>query len=96
MNALNQLSGRGHKRYVFPNGVRCVINDKHRVQFVVGGREIYKEPWVEEDIRDALAYDPEGKLVIVVARLANYIREELGRLTFVGARPYSSLLRGGN
>jgi hypothetical protein len=93
---LNRLSGRGHRRYVFPNGVRCVINDKHQVQFVVGEREIHKDPWFYEDIRAALAYDPEGKLVIVVDRLARYIREELGRLTFVGARLYSSLLRGGN
>jgi hypothetical protein len=69
MNALNQLSGRGHRRYSFPNGVRCVVDEEHGVHFLVGGREINKEPWVYQDIRSALSYDPDGELVIVAARL---------------------------
>ena len=81
------------RQRVFPTGTRIYVHPDHSVHFLHGGREYDQEPWLYEDILAALAYDPEGKLVIVVARLARYIREELAWLTFVGARPYSSLLR---
>ena len=94
MESLNRLSGHRHKRYLFPNGARIVIRDG-QIRVFVAMREIDKDPWLYEEIRSALSYDRQGELVVVVSRLTQRIREELGRLTFVGARLYSSLL-GGN
>ena len=93
MNSLNKLSGKGNKRYLFPSGTVVEVSPDHRVEFYRGGNVIDKEPWLYEAVEAALAYDGQG-LVVRVSALPRYIREELGRISFVGARLWSALLGG--
>ena len=83
------------RQRVFPTGARIEISPDHQVRFVHGGQEYDQEPWLYEEVLYALSYDQRGELVVVVARLTRWIKQELGHITFVGARLYSSLL-GGN
>ena len=79
------------RRRVFPTGAWIEIGADHSVHIMHGGREYDQEPWMHEEIQGALAYLPNGELVVIVSRLPGFIREELGRIRWVGARLFSSL-----
>ena len=74
MHALNRLSGKSHKKYLFPRGARIVVTEDG-IRVLVGVREIDKDPWLYEELRSALSYNQAGELVIVVSRLTQRIRE---------------------
>jgi len=68
------------------------VDALHQIEFSWAHSPFDKEPFLYEDIQEALAYDQRGQLVIVVSRLAHYIKVELDRLRFEGVRLYSSTL----
>jgi hypothetical protein len=79
------------RQRVFPTGARIRVDEDHSVHFLVGEREYNQHPWAYDEVKGALAYLPNGELVVITGRLPNYILENLGRIRWVGTRLFSNL-----